>query len=61
MVTSYTQTKKIRPIFMVLYLFDPVKMSQQKVSQNIYQTSDTQKLGNYLIFSSYREELLNLK
>ena len=24
--------------------FDPVKMSQQKISQNVYQTSDTQNL-----------------
>ena len=37
--------------------FDPVKMSQQKISQNVYQRSDTQNLGNYLTFSSYREEL----
>ena len=24
--------------------FDPIKMSQQKIYQNVYQTSDTQKL-----------------
>ena len=24
--------------------FDPIKMSQQKIDQNVYQTSDTQKL-----------------
>ena len=40
----YTQTKKIRPIFMVFVYFDPVKMSQQKLNQNVYQMSDTQNL-----------------
>ena len=40
--------------------FDPVKMSQQKLNQNVYQTSDTQKLVIILFSSSYLEELLNL-
>ena len=41
--------------------FDPVEMSQQKINQNVYQTSDTHKLVIYLILSSYLEELLNLE
>ena len=28
---KYTQTKKIRPIFMVLYLLTPIKMSLLKI------------------------------
>ena len=32
-ISTYTQTKKIRPIFMALYLFDPIKMSQQKYTK----------------------------
>ena len=52
---SYTQTKKKRLIFMALYQFDPVKMSQQKINQNVYQTSDTQKMIIILfIFLSVR-------
>ena len=39
--------------------FDPIKMFQQKKYQNVSQTHT--KNGNYLILSSYLEELLNLK
>ena len=38
----YTQTKKIRPIFMILYLL--IQLRCQKIYQNVYQTSGTQKL-----------------
>ena len=41
-------------------LFYPVKMSQQKINQNVYQTSDTQKMVIIVFLSSYLEELLNL-
>ena len=34
--------------------FDPVKMSQQKINQNVYQTPDTQKLLFNFIFLSGR-------
>ena len=40
---------------------DPIKMPQQKIYQNVYQTSEHTKVGNYLISSSFLEELLNLK
>ena len=41
-------------------LLDPVKMSQQKLNQNVYKTSDTQKVVIILFLSSYLEDLLNL-
>ena len=41
--------------------FNPVKMLQLKSNQNVYQTSDTQNNGKYLILSSDLKELLNLK
>ena len=40
----YTQTKKIRPIFMVLYLLIQLRCLSKKLYQNVYQTPDTQKL-----------------
>ena len=39
--------------------FQSVKMSQQKLNQNVYQTSDTHKM--VIILSSYLEEVFNLK
>ena len=41
--------------------FDPIKMSQQKIYQNCLSNVRHTKVGNYLILSSYLEELLNLK
>ena len=41
--------------------FDPVKMSQQNINQNVDQTPNTQKLVISWFLSSYLEELLNLK
>ena len=41
--------------------FDPIKMSQQKnLPKRLLNVRHT-KVGNYLILSSYLEELLNLK
>ena len=37
-------TKKVTSDFHGTISFDPIKMSQQKIYQNVYQTSDTQKL-----------------
>ena len=54
----YTQTKKKRPFFMVLYLSIQLRCWNKK-TQNVYQTSGTQKNGNYLILSLYLEGLLN--
>ena len=48
--------KKIRPIFMVLYLLVQLRCLSESLS-NVRQT----KVGIYLISSSYLEELLNLK
>ena len=53
--------KNITSDFHGIVSFDPIKMSQQKIGQNVYQTSDTQNLVIICFFSSYREELLNLK
>ena len=41
---TYTQTKKKRPIFMVLYFLIQLRCRNKKISQNVFQTSDTQKL-----------------
>ena len=40
--------------------FDPIKMSQQNYTKCLTNVRHT-KVGNYLILSSYLEELLNLK
>ena len=39
----YTQTKKKRPIFMVLYLSIQLRCRNRNKYQNVNQTSDTQK------------------
>ena len=41
---TYTQTKKDTSDFHGTVSFYPIKMSQQTMYQNVYQTSDTQKL-----------------
>ena len=56
----YTQTKKKRPIFMVLNLSVQFRCRNRNKTQNVHQTSDTQKNGNCLILFSDLEELLNL-
>ena len=40
----YTQTKKETSDFHDTVSFDPIKMSQQNINQNVNQTSDIQKL-----------------
>ena len=42
--------KKETSDFHSTVLFDPVKMSQQKKNQNVYQTSDTQKFVIIFVF-----------
>ena len=41
--------------------FDQIKMSQQKNIPKCLSNARHTKIGNYLILSSYLEELLNLK
>ena len=59
-LANYTQTKKIRSIFMVLYLLIQLRCLSKKIPKclsNVWHT----KVGKYLSLSSYLEELLNLK
>ena len=56
----YTQTKKIRPIFMVLYLLIQFRCLSKKYTKCLSNVRHT-KVGNYFIISYYLEELLNLK
>ena len=55
----YTQTKKLRPIFMVLYLSIQLRYRNKNKTEMFFKRR-TQKNGNYLILSSYHEGLLNL-
>ena len=57
---DYTQTKKIRPIFMVLYLLIQLRCLSKNIPKCLSNVRHT-KVGSYLILSSYLEELLNLK
>ena len=43
-VTEIYSNKKETSDFHGTVPFDPVKMSQQKINQNVYQTFDTQKM-----------------
>ena len=49
--------KKDTSVFHGTVYFDPIKMSQQKIYQNVYQTSDTQNFVTlsfyFLIWKSY--------
>ena len=55
----YTQTKKIRPIFMVLYLSIQLRCCNTNKTKMFIKCL-THKNGNYLIFSPDLEGLLNL-
>ena len=55
----YTQTKKKRPIFTVLYLSIQLRCCN-KSNTKMFIKRPTHKNGNYLILSSDLEELLNL-
>ena len=56
---SYTQTKKKRPILMVLYFLIQLRC-RNKYKTKMFIKRLTHKIGNYLILSSYLEGLLNL-
>ena len=56
---TYTQTKKKRPIFMVLYLSIQLRCCNKNKTK-MFIKRPTHKNGNYLILSSDLEELLNL-
>ena len=56
---SYTQTKKKRPIFMVLYLSILLRCRNKNKTKCLSNVGHT-KMGNYLILSSYLEGLLDL-
>ena len=56
---KYTQTKKLRPIFMVLYLSIQLRRRNKNIPKCLSNVGHT-KIGNYLILSSYHEGLLNL-
>ena len=58
-VCIYTQTKKLRPIFMVLYLSIQLRCRNKNKAKCLSNVGHT-KIGNYLILSSYHEGLLNL-
>ena len=58
-VRIYTQTKKNCPIFMVLYLSIQLRCRSKNIPKCLSNVRHT-KIGNYLILSSYLEELLNL-
>ena len=55
----YTQTKKKRPIFMVLYLSIQLRCCNKNKTK-IFIKRLTHKNNKYLVFSSDLEELLNL-
>ena len=56
---KYTQTKKNRPIFMVLYLSIQLRCCSTNKTKMLIKRP-THKNGNYLILSSNLEGLLNL-